>query len=329
MGKGHKARKRTQPRHTRTWWWIAGIALALVAGGSFVYLTRPDATAGPREVVVSQIEHTHGLAVDPLRSDILWIGTHGSLIRVSGGKRWHRIGPQTYDMMGFNVHPTEANVLLTSGHPGSGDRRPNPLGVEISRDGGQTWQPLAMVGLADFHAMTISRADPKVLWAWNVSGRPGLYRSQDGGRQWEYLDDPGLRGVFSLAAHPQRANVVLAGTVRGLFMSEDAGRSWRPFSEALSSLPVTVIEVHPKNPQIIYAYAAKPDLGLIRSEDGGKQWGSVGFFLGDRDAIANLALDPVDPQVIYFATHGGDIYRSRDGGKTRERWVAGGRVVAP
>jgi len=73
----------------------------------------------------------------------------------------------------------------------------------------------------------------------------------------------------------------------------------------------------------------KPDLGLIRSEDGGKQWDSTGFFLGERDAIANLALDPTDPQILYFATHGGDIYRSRDGGKTRERWVAGGKVVAP
>ncbi|MGQ0548577.1 MAG: WD40/YVTN/BNR-like repeat-containing protein, partial [Armatimonadota bacterium] len=249
-------------------------------------------------------------------------------IRVTGGKQWHRIGPQTYDMMGFNVHPTEPNVLLTSGHPGQKDPRPNPLGVEISRNGGQTWQPLAMVGLGDFHAMTISRADPKVLWAWNVSGRPGLYRSQDGGRLWEYLGDP-LGSVFYLAAHPQRANVVFAGTGRGLAISENAGGSWRLFSPSLSGVPVTAVEVHPKNPQIIYAYAVKPDLGLVRSQDGGKQWGSAGFFLGDRDAIGNLALDPTDPQTLYFATHGGDIYRSRDGGKTQERWVDGGRVVAP
>ncbi|MGH2406042.1 MAG: WD40/YVTN/BNR-like repeat-containing protein, partial [bacterium] len=213
-------------------------------------------------------------------------------------------------------------------HPGSKDRRPNPLGVEISRDGGQTWQPLGLTGLADFHVMTVSRADPKALWAWNVSGRRGLYRSQDGGRQWEYLGDP-LGGAFYLAAHPQRADVLLAGTGRGLAISENAGRSWRLFSSSLSNVPVTAVEAHPKNPQIMYAYAVKPDLGLIRSEDGGRQWSSVGYFLGDRDAISNLALDPVDPQILYFSTHGGDIYRSRDGGKSRERWVAGGRVVAP
>jgi photosystem II stability/assembly factor-like uncharacterized protein len=177
--------------------------------------------------------------------------------------------------------------------------------------------------------MTISRADPKLLWGWNVSGRAGLYRSQDGGREWEYLGDSGLRGVFSLAAHPQRARVVFAGTVQGLHISEDGGRSWRPLSPSLSGLPITAVEVHPKNPQVMYAYAVNPNLGLIRSTDGGKQWTSVGFFIGERDAVGNLAPDPTDPQLLYFATHGSDLYRSRDGGKSRERWVAGGSVVAP
>ncbi|MGH2372826.1 MAG: F510_1955 family glycosylhydrolase, partial [bacterium] len=297
MGKVTKDRKRgrrLKPSPAR-WVILAVAAIALVAGGSIVYFSRPGATAGPKGAAVSAIEHVHGLAVDPSRPEVLWIGTHGSLIRVTGGKQWRRIGPQTYDMMGFNIHPTEPNVLLTSGHPGSRDRRPNPLGVEISRDAGQTWQPLAMAGLADFHAMTISRADPNRLWAWSPSGRPGLYRSLDGGRQWEYLRDPLPGGVFALAAHPQRADIVLAGTARGLHISEDAGLSWRLLAPSLSGIPVTAVEVHPKQPRIVYAYAVHPDLGLIRSEDGGQKWSAVGFFLGPRDAVGNITLDPTNP----------------------------------
>lgn len=330
MGKGNRARRRGSPKSSPTRWWLFGLAvLVLLAGVSFVYFTRPGATAGPSEVAVSDIEHVHGLAVDPFRPDVLWIGTHGSLIRVTGGKQWRRIGPQTYDMMGFNVHPTQANVLLTSGHPGPRDRRPNPLGVEISHDGGQTWQLLALQSVADFHAMTISRADPKRLWAANVSGRPGLYRSVDGGKEWEYLPDAGLPSIFALAAHPARAHVVLAGTVRGLFASEDAGISWRLHSTSLSGLPVTAVDVHPKEPRVWYAYVLHPGLGLIRSEDGGKQWVAVGFLLGERDAVGNIALDPTDPRTLYFSTHSGDLYRSRDGGRTRDRWVAGGKIVVP
>lgn len=323
--KGDKVRQR-QPATT---WWALGLVAVALAGMLLIHVTRLRATAGPQEVTISEIEHVHGLAVDPSNPQVLWVGTHGSLIRVRNGMEWTRTGRQRYDMMGFNVHPTEPNVLLTSGHPGSGDQRPNPLGVEISRDGGQTWQPLALAGQADFHAMTISRADPGRLYAWNVSGRTwGLYGGRDGGRTWEVLGNRGLQQVLYLATHPQKAAVVLAGTGRGLFVSEDAGRGWRVYlSPRLLNVPVTAVEVHPKNPQIVYAYAMHADLGLIRSEDAGRQWTPVGFFLGERDAVGNLALDPTNPNILYFATFGGDLYRSADGGRTREQLVSGGKVV--
>lgn len=326
--KALKGKRQRAPARGR-WWMLIGAATVLAAGvGATVYLTRPKAAASPPEVPVSEVEHVHGLAVDPFRPKVVWVGTHGSLIRVRNGNEWMRIGGQHYDMMGFNIHPKEPNVLITSGHPGPGDRRPNPLGVEISRDGGQTWQPLALVRQADFHAMTISRADPNLLYGWNVSGRVGLHRSRDAGRNWEYVD-PGLNGVYYLTAHPQKAATVLAGTAGGLLISEDAGARWRAYlSSQLLNVPVTTVEMHPMNPRIMYAYATRPDLGLIRSEDGGLRWASVGFYLGERDAVGNLALDPTDPQVLYFATFGGDLYRSRDGGKTRDRWVSRGRITA-
>lgn len=330
MAGGRNVKSRRRAGRSRARWWMAGLGLAaLVAASLVVYFTRPSATAGPDEVVVDAIEHVHGLAVDPSRPGRLWIGTHGSLIRVTDGRQWHRIGRQTYDMMGFNAHPTEQGVLLTSGHPGSKDRRPNPLGVVISRDGGQTWQPLALPGEADFHTMSVSRADPKTLFGWNVSGRVGLYRSRDGGQQWDYLGVRGLESVFYLAAHPKSAAVVFAGSVHGLYVSEDAGETWRPLSPSLFRVPVTAVEAHPANPKIMYAYAAKSDLGLVRSDDGGKRWTPLGFFLGDRDAVGNLALDPLDPRMLYLATHGSDIFRSRDGGKSREQWVSHGKILAP
>lgn len=306
-------------------WLISGVVLAVLIGAAAVAFLRN--TPGPQSAPVSEIEHIHGLAVDPSDPRVLWIGTHGGLIRVTDGREWVRVGRQTYDMMGLTLHPTAPGMLLTSGHPGPTDRRPDPLGVEVSRDRGQTWRPLALAGRVDFHALAISRVDPRVLYGWNVAGRTGLYRSRDGGRTWQYLGNRGLESVFSLAAHSTIPTVVFAGTNRGLFLSEDTGETWRPADPVLSGVPVTVVEVHPKNPQIVYLYALNPELGLIRSDDGARQGRSIGFFLGDQDAVESLVLDPDNPEVVYFATFRGNLYRSADGGRTREPWVSRGKVI--
>lgn len=318
------ARRRTAARpRTR---WIVGLTLVAAAAlGLGLYLLRPRAAAEPAPEV-HEISHIHGLAVDPFDPTTLWIGSHGSLIRVTGN-RWMRIGRQTFDMMGLTVHPVEPGVLLTSGHPGPADQRPNPLGVLISRDGGRTWQPIGLAGAADFHAMAISRVDPQRFYGWNVSGRPGLYRSRDGGKSWEFLGERAGR-VFYLSAHPTRGDTVFAGTDRGLVVSEDGGETWHAhISTDMLNVPVTAIEFHPAQPEIGYAYASRSDLGLLRTTDGGRRWMPVGLFLGTRDAVGHLALDPKDPSILFLATYSGHLYRSADGGRTREQWLSAGKVV--
>jgi len=246
----------------------AGRALAALLGGLILLALagRYGATLWS-ERPVTEIGHAHGLAVDPVHREVLWIGGHTGLVRVTTGRVWRQIGRQGYDMMGFVMSPAGRGTMLTSGHPGPRDRRPEPLGVEVSRDRGRTWRPLALAGQADFHAMAVSTANPQVLYAWNVFGRKGLYRSRDGGRSWTPLGDRGLRQVFALAAHPARPAVVLAGTADGLLISEDAGETWATLAPSLRE------------------------------------------------------------NVLYLATFNGDLYRSVDGGRSRERWLARGRIL--
>ncbi|MGQ0571194.1 MAG: F510_1955 family glycosylhydrolase [Armatimonadota bacterium] len=326
--------RRSSGQEVNVGWWAAAIlGVLLVAIGLAMYFGRPTATTGSGGSSVSAIDHIHALVSHPrnpdLSEEILWLGTHSGLVRVTGGKRWVHVGRTRYDLMGLTAHPTAPNVLLASGHPGEGDQQPNPLGVLITRNAGESWQPLALTGEVDFHAIAISRADPQVLYAWNVSGRVGLHRSRDGGRTWEVLGARGLDRVLALAAHPRRATVLLAGTMRGLFVSEDAGDTWRALGEGLRDVPVTAIDVHPSNPQIMYAYASRRTLGLMRTEDGGTQWTAVGFSLEEPDAVLGLALDSSNPHIVFFATQGGDLYRSSDAGKSREQYLSRGRVVAP
>ena len=305
-----------------------GRALAALLGGLILLALAPR--FGARllsERPVTEIGHAHALAVDPVHRDVLWIGGHNGLVRVTAGRVWRQIGRQGYDMMGFVMSPAGRGTMLTSGHPGPRDRKPEPLGVEISRNRGRTWRPLALAGKADFHAMAVSTANPQVLYAWNVFGREGLYRSRDGGRSWTSLGIRGPQRIFALAVHPERPEVVLAGTAGGLLISEDAGETWATLASALRKGSITAVATHPRDPRIIYAYGMERGVGLIRSQDGGRTWTSQGFFLGERDAVEALAIDAEDAGVVYLATFNGDLYRSADGGKSREQWTSRGKIL--
>ncbi len=307
---------------------MRGLVATLVIGFTLVLLSSAGLSAPPRFTAVDELHHIHGLAVDPNDPTIVYIATHGGLVRVVDGQRWENVGDGRSDLMGFTVHPSERGVMYVSGHPDHSSHLPNPIGVMVSRNGGQSWQPLALAGKVDLHAMTIS-ADGKTLYGWNVTGTLGLYRIsvRDGGSS--RVDATGLQDVFGLAAHPQRADTLIAGTRGGLVVSRDGGRTWSPMSGALSGVPVTAVAYHPKNPRILYAYAARPDLGLIRSEDEGQQWKSLGFFLGEKDAVNVFAISPHKPEIIYLSTFSSDLYQSRDGGQQWQPLAKQGRPVKP
>ena len=295
-----------------------GFLLILSGGGG-------DA-APPRFAPVEQFHHIHGLAADPHDPIILYIATHGGLVRLVGGQRWEYVGEGRSDLMGFTVHGSERGLMYVSGHPDPSSHLPDPIGVMVSRDGGQSWQPLALAGKADLHAMTVS-ADGRTLFGWNVTGPPGLYRISVKDGTWARVEAAGLRDVFTLAAHPAHPKTLLAGTRGGLIVSQDGGRTWSTLSKALSGVPVTAVAYDPKNPTVLYAYAVRQDLGLVKSEDDGQQWKSMGFFLGEKDAVNVLAISPHQPQAITVSTFGSDLYQSADGGQRWQPLAKHGRPV--
>jgi len=86
----------------------------------------------------------------------------------------------------------------------------------------------------------------------------------------------------------------------------------------------------PSNPQIAYAGIAgwyscgsfdaqQPGGGVYRSEDGGKTWEPANDTNTSDAAIAKLAVDAGDPQVVYAASFNKGLFKTSDGGKT---WVS-------
>lgn len=281
------------------------------------------ASAAPGGVV--QFHHIHGLAVDPKDGSVLFVATHGGLLRVVQDRQWEWVGEARHDYMGFTHHPLEQGTVFVSGHP-QGGALPNPMGLLVSRDGGRTWRPLALRGQVDFHAMTIS-ADGGTLYGWNVMGSPGLYRVSAKDGTWKRLDALGLQGVSSLAGHPKEPESLLAGTRSGLLVSRDGGNTWTSATRQLEGVSVTAVAYSPKDPRRLYAYAVRQDLGFLTSSDGGETWRASGLFLGSEDAIAVLAPSSHGEQTIYMGTFTSDLQKSMDGGVTWKALARKGKPV--
>lgn len=161
----------------------------------------PDVAALAREIIVTQekeilqltsflagsgsaasgisitpaLGHVHGAIVDG--SDLV-VGTHDGVHRIelpSGASS--RIGTSQDDLMGFAGEAS--GLLVASGHPGPGSAVPNPLGLVISQDGGQSWRPTSLQGEVDFHGLAV-RDDEVVGW----DTRGPLQWSTDAGMTW-------------------------------------------------------------------------------------------------------------------------------------------------
>jgi hypothetical protein len=284
-----------------------GLLLAVVLGAALGLSALRDDNGGlmAEEDPLAPTEepgpiHVHGLGVNP-GDGALYIATHTGLWRVGREeKRAERVGDRLQDTMGFTVAGSDR--FLGSGHPDPRDirdrRLPPLLGLIESTDAGKTWRPISLLGKADFHVLR--NAGDRVYGFDATNGR--LMVSRDKGRTWSEHRPPGA--VIDLVTDPRRSDRVLAATERGLFESDDAGRSWRARSEAAGLLAWPA-------PNRLYAVDGRGR--VFASRDSGREWRAVGE-IGGRPA-ALLATAPRD---LYVALHDGTIKRSANGGAS---WV--------
>ncbi len=256
---------------------------------------------------LAQRTHFHGLAVDPGDPSRLLLATHHGLYAVEADGSARLISERDDDFMGFSAHPSDGVTLYSSGHPAGGGN----LGFMFSTDGGQSWTQLSpgATGIADFHAMAVSAADPNTIYG--TYG--GLQVSRDGGRSWEMVG-PGPEGVIDLAASALDADLIYAGTRIGLLRSRDGGRSWEPAHPADAPAPLATVG----NDGTVYAFLVGE--GLMRAREPELEWKPIGDGLDGRVPI-HLALDPNEPERLYAVAvrpngHDPVILASRNAGES-------------
>jgi photosystem II stability/assembly factor-like uncharacterized protein len=231
---------------------------------------------------------------------------------------WAPVGPPGGDARALALDPRDPRVVYLGTATGN---------LYRSEDTGRSWKrqkpgfPLRGMSLDD---IVVSPVGTLFVGYWSVSGSGGgVARSDDGGLTFTVLPDIAGQSVRALALAPSAPDIVVAGTLTGIFRSEDAGRSWSRISpkDDPEIKNLDSLAVDPQDPQTIYAGTWHLPW---KTTDGGRSWKQIHAGMIDDSDVMTLTLDRRSPQTVY-ATACSGIYRSTNGAG---RWAKVGGIPA-
>jgi hypothetical protein len=267
------------------------VVIALLVVAVLGYLAFRDGGSETAAGAGAELEHVHGLGVDP-EAGTLYAGTHYGLFRLPPDGKGTRVADRVQDFMGFTV--AGPDHFLASGHPGAGQDAPSSLGLIESTDGGQTWQPLSLAGEADFHALEYRHGS-----VYGLNALTGDFMVSDDKTTWKTRSS---QPMADFAVSPDDPDVIVATTEQGLASSDDGGRSFTLVRGAPLLLLVswaedgTLVGVGPEG--TVY----------VRAGDG-EEWQRRGVLKSAPEALAAVSSEEI------YAAAGGAVLVSDDGGR--------------
>ena len=254
-------------------------------------------------------DHGHGLSFSS-DGKVLLAPSHEGLAVYENGS-WRETGGAVQGFSGFSV--TE-NAIYSSGHARPGASAAASAGLLRSRDGGRTWQPLALAGQADFRMLAAGYRSGAI---YVLNARPnaampsmGIYVTIDEGGTWRRAAALGLKGeVHGLAAHPARAGLVAVAAGRGLYLSRDGGETFRLLDGRELA---TAVAFDAAGARLRYARGLSNDLVDVNLD--GRDRRVIHAPQLRHDYITCLTQNPSDGRVLAIATRRRDVYLSADAG---------------
>jgi len=301
------------------------------------------------------------------------VGTRkGSFVLTSdaGRKDWDVQGPEfagweVYHVKGSPADPDRLYASQSSGWFGQV--------IQRSDDGGKTWEQMGnkfeYAGVPGTHQwydgtphpwefarvwhLEPSLTDPDTVYAGVEDA--ALFRSSDGGREWEELSglrehdtgsswQPGAGGMclHTIVLDPNNSDrMFVAISAAGAFRTDDGGKSWRPINKGLRSqgIPdedaevghcVHRIAMHPSNSDVLYM---QKHWDVLRTDNAGESWTEVSGDLPS-DFGFPIAVHAHEPDTVYVVPIKSDsehyppdarlrVYRSRTGGNEWEALTNG------
>jgi len=239
------------------------------------------------------------------------------------GLKWRNVGPALtsgrISDFAFNPdNPFEYYVATSSG------------GVWKTVNSGVTYEPIFdSQGSYSIGCITMDPNNHNVIWVGtgennnqrSVAYGDGVYKSTDGGRSWQHMGLKNSEHIGKIIVHPENSDVVYVAAIgplwskggdRGLYKTEDGGKTWTSVIEVDEHTGVNDVVMDPRDPDVLYASTHQrrrhvysyvgggPGSGLHKSEDGGATWTKIQKGLPNEElGRIGLAISPANPEIIY------------------------------
>jgi photosystem II stability/assembly factor-like uncharacterized protein len=277
-----------------------------------------------------------------------YMGTTGGGVfkTLDGGESWVPVTDKYFGgtIGGIGISPSNPDVVYVGGgeYPMRGNVS-HGEGVWKSTDAGKTWTSLGLKLTRQISRVLVHPGNSDIVYVaaqgnvWAPTPERGVYRSKDGGRNWEkVLFRNDSTGASDLAFDPADPNVLYAafwqagrtpwmlnsgGKGSGVFKSTDAGDHWTDISHN-RGMPEGIfgnigLTVSAANHNRVFAIIEADSGGVYRSDDAGATWARVNSDRALRQRAwyySKIHADPKDTNIVYV--NNVSFQKSIDGGKT-------------
>ena len=216
------------------------------------------------------------------------------------------IGPAGGDIRSIAIDPRNRSNIYVS-----------TLDAQIygSGDAGRSWRLLANFNKPQLilDDLQVDNKDSRIIYASGHRHKEpgGFFKSSDGGLTWKEAKELKSEAIHALHQSDLNSNLLLAGTVTGLFRSTDRGETWQKVISSTMPVFIDSIAIDPKDTNIIYlgtTYRA------YKSTDGGANWRLIKNGMIDDSDVFAIDIDPRDNNHIIASACSG-IYESYNKGE--------------
>jgi photosystem II stability/assembly factor-like uncharacterized protein len=223
----------------------------------------------PANALKERLQWTFPIVFSPLDANALYSSSQHLWKTTNEGQTWQCIspdltrgdpktlgdsgGPITKDQNGPEIYGTiytiapshfDINTIWTGSDDGL---------VQVTRDGGKTWQNVTPPGLPEFSRVSLIDASPHQAGGACVAAKryqlddraPYIFKTKDYGKTWSKIVGgiPNEDFVHAVREDVHRAGLLYAGTEHGVYVSFNDGGEWQSLSLNLPDVQVSDLVV--------------------------------------------------------------------------------------